>query len=282
MDFSGESAFKYLTSYAAFGPHPPGTPAHRDVAAWIRRSLEELGWRAEVQAWDVPLSRAPDGWARLQNVLVRIPGRDRSRTTLVGTHWDSRWIADREPDRKRRGDPIPGVNDGGSGTAVQLELARVFREDPPLHDVVLAFFDGEDLGRIDDLPFAVGSRHFVSDPGAFAADRVIALDMVGGTGARFNFEANSVSHHPLGKEIFSALFRIGNRLGLQAFQQPRLRDIQSDHTPFQEAGIPAVLLIDIDYPWWHTHDDTLEHCDVATLDAVGWVLHTWLCREDTA
>lgn len=276
MPFSGDSAFEFLREYASFGPHPPGTEAHKAVAAWIRHTLESQGWRVETQAWDLPVSRSPSGWAHMQNVLVRIPGRSPGPVTLVGTHWDSRWQADNERNRKLRDQPIPGVNDGGSGTAVQLHLAQVWKTSPPAHDVILAFFDGEDLGDIDDYPFAVGSQYFVQNAGPWQPDRVIALDMVGGMDARYNLDTNSLRGSAEGRRIFTELFALGRRMGLAPFRGESLRTIYSDHGPFLQAGIPAVLLIDIEYAWWHTQADTLDHCSAASLDACGRVLETWL------
>ena len=276
MPFNATNAWDLLAHLAAVGQRPPGTRAHAQTVDWMQGLLTGLGLSVQRQRWWVPLSRAPTGRAQLTNLLCRIPGREPGPPTLVGTHWDSRWIADNDPDPAQRGQPIPGINDGGSGTVVQLELARALLEHPPRHNVILAFFDGEDLGGIDGHPFAVGSRYFVAHMERWRPDEAIVLDMVGGAGARYNIETNSLSADPRSRALFSQLFIAGRRAGHPQFSGGNIRTIYSDHGPLLEAGVPAALLIDIDYPWWHTQDDTLTHCDPAALGAVGGVLFTHL------
>ncbi len=277
MEFSGGRAFDLLQAQVDLGIRAPGSPGHAAVQAWLAQQLRALGLAVDEQRFSVPLTLAPAGAVELCNLRVRIPGRSPGPCTLLATHYDSRWIADREPDPARRGEPILGANDGGSGTAVQLELARRFCESPPLHDVILAFCDGEDLGDIEGHPFALGSRRLVSDPGPFWPDQVIALDMVGGEGMRLNLELNSLSASPASRRLFVRLFALGQALHLEPFSGGDPRWIWSDHGPWLEAEVPAALLIDIDYPQWHTLSDLPEHCSAASLAAVGQVLERYLC-----
>ena len=280
--FSGDRAYRLLQAQTDLGVRAPGTPGHEAVVQLIRTTQEALGLEVTEQRWQVPCGRAPGGVAGLTNLLATIlpaergPGAHEARRILLGTHYDTRWIADREPDPDARARPILGANDGGSGTAILLELARVLCERPPRQEVVLAFFDGEDLGDLDGHPFAVGSAHFAANPGSFAPDEVIALDMVGGAGMRLNLEGNSLMASAGGRTLFQRLFALGRSMGLPPFFDGALRWIWSDHGPFLEQGIPAVLLIDIDYPWWHTQGDRPEHCSAASLEAVGRVLEAHL------
>lgn len=272
VEFSGEATLKLIERQVALGIRAPGTPGHEALVALLERRLAALGLEVGLQRWQVPLSLAPGGEATLTNVLVRIKGREPGPTTLVSTHYDTRWIADNEEDPALRGRPIPGANDGGSGTAVQLELARVLCEAPPLHDVVLGFMDGEDLGDIEGHAFAAGSAQMAADPGDFAPDEVVALDMVGGSQMQLNIELNSIYNSERGQEMFSELFSLGRTMGLAPFFGGTVRVIRSDHYPWIEAGLPAVLLIDIDYPHWHTHGDLPGACSASSLEAVGRVL----------
>ncbi len=276
MRFSGEDALAVVEEQVALGIRAPGTPGHEALVALLGERLTALGLAVENQRWEVPLSMAPDGVAPLTNVLARIRGREPGPTTLVSTHYDSRWIADNEPDPALRSEPIPGANDGGSGTAVQLELARVLCQEPPRHDVILGFMDGEDLGDIEGHEFAAGSAHMVDHPGSMAPDEVISLDMVGGQDMRLNIEVNSLCHSDRGRQMFEALFRLGRSMGLAPFFANEVRAIRSDHWPWIEAGLPAVLLIDIDYPFWHTHGDLPGACSASSLEAVGRVLLEYL------
>lgn len=272
VSFSAARAFEALVTQTALGPRAPGSPGHRSAGRLIHARLEACGLEVHEQRWEVPLLPAPGGRAELRNLLARVPGRNRSRTTLLGTHWDTRWIADNERDTALRVLPIPGANDGASGTAVLLELAKVLSDRQPEHDVVLAFFDGEDIGGLDGHPFGVGAAHFVAAPEGFAPDEAVIIDMVGGAGMRLNVEMNSLEHGPASRALFERLFAIGRVRRLPPFVSGRQLRVWSDQKPFHVADIPAALLIDIDYPWWHTHDDTVEHCSPRSLGAVGTVL----------
>lgn len=275
-NFSGDRAFKHLVKQVELGIRAPGTPGHEAVLDLYEEVLAPLGLSTHRQRWDVPLSKVPEGEVTLTNLLCRIPGAGQAPTTLVSSHYDSRWIADNDPDPALVDRPIPGANDGGSGTAIMLELARCLTDHAPAGDVILGFMDGEDLGHIDEHPFAVGSRKLVAEPGAYLPDQVIALDMVGGEGMRLNLELNSLTVIEQGAGIFLELFSLGRALGLAPFAGGSPHTIYSDHGPWLEAGVPAVLLIDIEYPQWHTHQDLPEHCSVESLEAVGRVLEAYL------
>jgi len=258
------------------GIRAPGTEGHEAVLDLFEGELRARGFTPTRQRWEVDCSPAPGGRARLTNLLCRVPGREAGPVTLISSHYDSRWIADNDPDPARVGQPIPGANDGGSGTAVMLELARLWEHAPPASDVILGFMDGEDLGDIDEHPFAVGSRKLAAEPEGFEPDRVIALDMVGGADMCLNLEVNSLLANRAGAGIFFDLFVLGRSMELAPFFDGAPHSVYSDHGPWLEAGVPAVLLIDIEYPQWHTHQDLPGHCSAASLEAVGRVLNRYL------
>lgn len=284
-DFVAAAAWQHLLDQVALGVRAPGTDGHAACATLFEDRLAELSARYGIvgdphrQSWQQLFRGRP---IRLTNVLVRIEGvrgatvGGDAPTTLLGSHYDARWRADNDPDPTRIGEPIPAANDGGSGTAVLLELARALGEAPPAGDVVLGFFDGEDLGGIDDLPYAVGSRRFVEEFGdgdsPWAFDRMVALDMVGGKGAKLNLEGNSLVHSEEARTLFARLFHAGRAAGRDAFFGGEERWIYSDHGPFLDAGLPAICLIDIDYPQWHTHGDLPSACAPEPLGDVGATL----------
>lgn len=280
--FDSAAAWQHLLDQVGLGVRAPGTPGHAACASLFEDRLAEIAARtAHIgdparQSWLQPF-RGED--VRLTNVLVRIEGSagvstgGRAATTLLGSHYDARWQADNEEDPSLVACPIPAANDGGSGTACLLELARAFAETPPEGDVILAFFDGEDLGGIDDLPYAVGSRWFVQNPDpAWLCDRVVALDMIGGKDARLNIEGNSLVHSEEARSLFARLFHTGRAAGRPAFSGDEERWIYSDHGPFLDAGVPALCLIDIDYPQWHTQQDLPAHCSPDGIADVGQTL----------
>ena len=280
-DFDAARAWQHLLDQVALGVRAPGTPGHAACADLFEQKIADLAagcaWIHDParQTWTQPF-RGQD--LTLTNVLVRIEGTagesagGSAPTTLVGSHYDARWQADNEEDPALRAAPIPAANDGGSGTAAMLEMARAFTETPPAGDIVLAFFDGEDLGGIDGLPYAVGSRWFVENPDDdWSVDRIIALDMVGGRDAKLNIEGNSLQD-PDARELFIRLFRRGRQMGRSAFFGGKEHWIYSDHGPFLDAGAPAICLIDIDYPQWHTQSDLPAYCAPEPIADVGQTL----------
>jgi Zn-dependent M28 family amino/carboxypeptidase len=210
---------------------------------------------------------------------------------LIGSHYDTRLWADHDPDPRLRNEPIQGANDGGSGVAVMLELARVIAARPPAHGVDLVVFDGEDYGPEGSPDYFLGSRHLAAewerDPAivqprvaivrprvaivrprvAIVRPRVaIVLDMVGDADLRFAREATAQHQVPwLNDQIWAT----GRRLGLGAHLSDDLRAVVDDHTALLQAGVPATLLIDFEYPHWHAAGDTLDKCSAESLGVTG-------------
>ena len=200
---------------------------------------------------------------------------------LLGTHYDTRPRADREPDPRLRELPIPGANDGGSGTAVLLHLLDQIATWSFTRDILVAFFDAEDLGNIDGKPFSIGAAHMARRPPAdFAPEEVVVLDMVGGEGMIFDLDGFSLSHGP-SRRLTGALFGLGTSRGFRPFsadKPDRLKGIESDHYPFLRRGTASCILIDIDYPQWHTQGDTPEAMSAASLAITEEVLSLFLSR----
>jgi len=196
---------------------------------------------------------------------------------LLGTHYDCRFRADREPDPSRREEPIPGANDGGSGTAVLLHMLPGLAREPLRRDVQAAFLDAEDLGNIDGKEFALGAERLAANPvGDSSPAEAVILDMVGGRDMVLDLDAH-VLDSPPSRRLTSEIFRLGITRGWMPFvrdKKDRLKYIISDHTPFARRGIPACILIDIDYPQWHTQADLPQAMSAESLGIIEEAL--WL------
>lgn len=256
-DFDGERALRLVQVQCALGIRPAGSLANRRCAELIASTLAAHGWSVEEDAF---VHRGE----RCCNLLARA-GRDQP-ALLLGAHFDTRPRADRERSWWGRRRPVPGANDGASGVAVLLELARVLA--PPPGDLWLAFFDAEDRGHLDGWEYCVGSarmaRMLQPPPAA-----VIVADMVGSTDARFFVERTSTP------ALAASIWGTAATLGLAGtfVAEPR-HAVLDDHTPFLRRGIPAADIVDLDYPHWHRVTDTVEHVSARTLGRVGAVLES--------
>lgn len=269
--FDGELALALVRDQVAFGPRVPGTPGHGAQLAWMLARLDTLA--PEVVADTFAHVTVSGDSLTLVNVLARFVPQEGRRILLL-THWDTRPRSDAAADPSRRAIPIPGANDGASGAAVLLELARVFRAVPPPMGVDLLFVDGEDFGP-DQEDMFLGSRRYAERLTAGARPLYgILLDMVGDADPLFPVEAYSAELAPI---VVRKLWGTARRLGYgEAFPEgigPRLGD---DHLPLIQAGLPTVDVIDFSYgpgnAWWHTPEDTPDRLSASTLAMVGRVV----------
>ena len=274
--FDVERAWSYLEAQLEFGPRVPGTPEHQACANWMISSLREYADEVlpHVFVFDDPYSDR-----NIQATNVRASFRPGLEPRIaIAAHWDTRPRADRD-DPEVAHLPIPGANDGGSGTAILLALAEILAENPPPVGVDLLFFDAEDWGQEGDPQhYLIGSRRFVADFPRYRPRALVLLDLVGDADLRIPMEGYSLQAAP---SLTRMVFERAMALGLPAFEPVRGQAVLDDHVPFLQAGIPAVNLIDFDYPYWHTLEDTLDKCSRDSLDQVGTlVLH--LLWEDFA
>ena len=224
------------------------------------------------QCFDAPLG--PKGEPVEACNLIVSAGPAAGRRLWLAAHFDTRPWADEDPDAARRHEPIPGANDGASGTAVLLHLIELLGATPPPQGVDLLFLDAEDSGKpTDPLGFCHGSRHLANSLGAFGSPLdaascrgLVLLDMVGKAGARVPQEGYSLTLAP---EWTATVFSRAADLGLDMFEPAPGRRIYDDHVPFLQAGIQAVDLIDFDDPAWHTTGDAPERCSAASLGQAG-------------
>jgi len=271
-DFDGARAFDYLVAQCDFGPRFPNSDAHRECAAWLTKTLDSFAGNVERQ--DFSSRSAVTGDAlHLKNISARYRSDSRDRI-LIGAHWDTRPVADFDPDPNRRNEPILGANDGASGVAVILELARLFSEYPPPVGVDLVLFDGEDSGKQGDLEtWCLGSRYYATHLTGELPLWGVVLDMVGEKDAVYPEEVNSLEWAP---SLVDALWNLAEQLNLTCFDPTKGPPVWDDHVMLNRYGIPSVDIIDFDYPYWHTMQDTPDKCSAESLDAVGTLLVHWV------
>lgn len=263
-DFSGDQAYNYVFYQHQLGPRVPGSDAHRQMVSYLETTLTDMQWQVEIQPFSV-------NGKEFKNLIATRKGD--TGWYLIAAHFDSRQFADRDPNPELHSQPVPGANDGASGTAVLLELARTLPIDLS-YTVSLVFFDGEDQGGIDGQDWILGSTYYASQLDTHP-DAVILLDMVGDEDQNFFYEYNS------DKELRETLWSIAEDLGYgNYFEKSIKHSILDDHIPFVNLGIPAVDIIDFDYEYWHTTQDTARHVSPSSLERVGNVVYAWLMNKN--
>jgi hypothetical protein len=257
---AGQPLLDLVRRQVDLGPRYPGSEAHRRLAGELAGSLEEHAAEAHRQRFTVRLPGGPVECGNLTGIFrpaeagppLALP------PLLLGTHFDTRLTADREPEQASRARPIPGANDGGSGTAILLsllpELARLGREGKLAREVRVVFFDAEDVGGIGGLPFSLGAGLYAREPPFGPPGEVLVLDMVGGSGLELDLDGH-VLDHPPSLELTRRVFASGGQVDPAVFRAAKLKHIICDHHPFLKRGIASCLLIDLDYPEWHTQAD---------------------------
>ncbi len=257
--FDGTRAYTDVQTQVDMGPRTPGSAGHAQVREWMRKELESAGWIVEVHETEA-----------LGNPIYNLIAKrsDAPPKVILAAHHDTRIFADNDPDENKRTQPVPGANDGASGVAVLLELARTLPQDTV--PVWLVFFDAEDNGRIEGWDWILGSRAFANEI-AVQPQAVVILDMIGDANLNIHYEKNS--DQTIRTEIWDTAARLGYE---EAFIQTEKYSMLDDHTPFLEKGIPAVDIIDFDYPYWHTVQDTPDKVSAESLQIVGRTIWQWV------
>jgi hypothetical protein len=258
----------HALAQCAMGPRPPGSEEHRQTADYISAALDDAGWRAEVDEFDYR-------GVALRNIVAR---RGQGPLLSIGAHYDTRFVADHDPDPERRSEPIVGANDGASGVAVLLELARVLDADWAGVEVALTFFDAEDQGGAAGWEWFIGSTRIAEEVAMHHRDRfagLVLVDMVGDLDQRVCRASDSTPR--IADPIFAAAAELGYGPWLPSDCRYYVSD---DHTPFLNRGLPAIDMIDFDYPHWHTHEDVCNKIGPEPLERVGRTIELWV--EDGA
>lgn len=262
LSFDGERALAHLAYQMSLGPRLPGSQAHQTLVSYIQNCLSDHLWKVKLQI-------THQGKQQIVNI-TGLKGEGTPKI-LLGAHYDSRLYADQDLEVDKRSQPVPGANDGASGVAVLLELARVIPNEIQ-GEVWLVFFDAEDNGNIQGYDWIQGSRAYASALEEYP-DMVIILDMIGDKDLNIYPEKNSdvvLTHE---------IWNIAAQKGYSQFNFMSKYRILDDHIPFVEIGIPSVDIIDFDYQYWHTTQDTLDKVSSESLEAVGSTILEWLLQK---
>lgn len=259
--FDGQQSFLYLQDQMDFGPRWPGSPGHVEVGDYIIDKMEGFGWVVEEQ-------RFPYQNIEGRNIIARA-NAGAGPVIIVGAHYDTRKVADQTPGSDA---PVPGAVDGASGVAVLIELARTLDLEQIDNEIWLAFFDVEDQGSggMPGFDWIVGSSYMANNLD-ITPEAMVLVDMVGDADQQLFYEGNS---DPALRQI---IWQRAAELGYQdVFIQELKHTMIDDHLPFARLGIPAVDIIDFDYPYWHTVEDTADKASPESLHRVGRTLESWL------
>jgi len=257
-EFSGERAFAHVQRLVDFGPRPAGSTAIEKSRDYIQDQLRRSGWQITRQTFS---DDTPRGKIHFVNLLAQFSGQGNASPPLflLCSHYDAKMF---ETIR------FVGANDGGSSTGLLLELARVIGQHPNLaRKIELVFFDGEEaveqFSRADGL---YGSRYFARQlQGARQFRGGLLFDMVGDRSLGITLPADSPAE--MARDIFAA----AEALKLRSYFTYLGRELIDDHVPLNAIGIPTLDIIDFDFPWWHTADDTMDKISAQSLQTVGSV-----------
>ena len=257
-DFSGTAALDFTRHAVEFGPRPAGSEANRKLQAYILAQLKMSG----SQVTEDPFTaQTPKGPFAMKNIIAKFPGKSGRAIAITG-HFDTKLFPGRN---------FVGASDGGSSTGFLLELSRVLAHQPRVDDVYLVFFDGEEaFGEWTDTDSLYGSRHLADkwrkDGTLTRLKALINIDMIGDK--NLDIKQETQGNATLRKLVWNAAAELGYGAYFQNDQQAE----EDDHMPFVKLGVPAIDIIDIDYPPWHKDTDTMDKLSAKSFDIVGTVV----------
>ena len=272
--FDGDKAFAHLVAQCDFGPRNPGSVGHKKALTYFMDVLTPLADTTFTQPFTDTMPRTKMK-VQMHNVIARF-NSTAAKQIMISAHWDTRPWGDRGTSIMGKDQPIMGANDGASGVAVILELARILHEKAPKIGVNLVLFDAEDYGKSgDSWTYCIGSQYFARNLPISYPAYAINLDMIGDKNLELFIERYSYQQNAA---LVLELWDLAESLKLPAFKKQAKYMIFDDHVPLYEiAGIPAIDLIDFDYPdektnYHHTHNDVVANCSPNSLWQVGTLM----------
>ena len=285
-EFNADSSFAFTKAQVDFGPRIPSSKAHAECAAYLVKKFKSFGGNVEVQKANV---KTYDGKSHeLKNIIVAFYPEKKQRV-LISAHWDARPFSDQDSDVKMHDKPFDAANDGASGVAIMLEMARQIQQKQPNIGVDFILWDIEDYGKAQDetpneTTWCIGSQYWSKNLSTKTNKPLygINLDMVGGSNAQFTQDELSRKYAP---EIVNKVWNIGAEIGYDAyFVNVPSGSLIDDHFWVNQAGIPCIDIIHYSdiagfYSNWHTQLDNLNNIDRNTLKAVGQTVLETIYRE---
>lgn len=292
--FNADSAYGFVQKQVDFGPRVPNTAAHRATGDWILSKLKSYGFTTQEQPF-TPTTF--DGTRLNARNLIGSYNPGAAKRILLAAHWDTRPFADKDPDPKARNLPFDGANDGGSGVAILLEIARLIgtSELKPDVGIDLIFFDAEDWGEREGMNpapdknnWALGSQYWAKNPHqpGYSAYFGILVDLVGAKGAKFPKEGYSVQY---AASVTQQVWDIASRLGYDSyFLNQQAGGLNDDHIAVNEvAKIPMIDIVEMKLnsdktfgDYHHTRADNMAVIDRSTLKAVGQTVTQVIYQEE--
>ena len=278
--FDEQKAFDYLEKQCEFGPRNPGSEGAKNCLEYMETELAKYSDKVVRQPFQ-HFDKKSNKTYLMTNLIASFNSNETQRVFLAA-HWDTRHMADRDPDPKNRETPIIGANDGASGVAVLLEIARNLSLSEPEIGVDLILFDGEDFGEEGNLDeYFLGSRVFAQNARNYKPRFGILIDMIGDAQLSIPIEGFSQEFLP---HVVSKVWSTAESLGEFAFERRLGSYINDDHKMLIEKGIPCIDIIDFAYPdethrYWHTIEDTPDKCSPESLGSVGRVLLNVIYNE---
>jgi Zn-dependent M28 family amino/carboxypeptidase len=273
-NFNGDAAFAHLVAQCDFGPRNPGSVGHQKALEYYLNILSPLADSVMTQPFIETMPRTKEK-VEMHNVIAQF-NPDAKKQIMLSAHWDTRPWGDRNLSVMRKNQPILGANDGASGVAVLLSLAKILHDNPQDIGVNLVLFDAEDYGTSgDSWSYCKGSQYFSKHLPIPLPEYAINLDMIGDANLEIYIERISYKQNP---SLVLDLWGLAGELKLNGFKKMAYHSIFDDHVPLYElAGIPAVDIIDFDYPdektnYHHTYNDIVENCSPESLWQVGTLM----------
>ncbi len=272
-DFDKLNAFNYLITQVNFGPRVPNSNSHMQCLDYLQIELQKYADNVKLQKFtDVAYDNQV---LRLTNIIATF-NPNAAKRILLCAHWDTHPWATYDVIPENRNKPIPGANDGASGVAVLLEIARIMKTNSPSVGVDIILFDGEDYAKPTDISaYLRGSKYFAKNKSQdYNPIFGILLDMIGDAQLEIPKEGFSMKYAP---DIVELVWNEAKKLNIPVFVDKLGIDIIDDHLPLNQAGIKTINLIDFNYPddsnrYWHTMEDTPDKCSPESLEAVGKLL----------
>ena len=261
--FDGDRAFAHVRRIVEIGPRPAGSPGLQKTRDYIKAQMKAIGLDVREQAFE---AKTPIGPVQMVNLVATVPGASNTGRLIIAGHYDTKLFEDLT---------FVGANDAGSSTAFLIEFARVLKDRKNALPIEILFLDGEEAFGAWETGNTFGSRHYVLEASQSAASleqikAMILVDMIADRQLTFKRDENSTPW------LTDIIWSAARKLDRPEFSQDTTY-VEDDHLPFIRAGIPAVDIIDLEYPdatmrFWHTAEDTLDKVSPHGLQVVGDVL----------